>query len=69
MNCESLCDDGLSLGIEYAALLPMADGQIVKFMRGRQTDVTFIVAYDRGIWFIDRVITGLQAMRFSSHDR
>ena len=54
MNCESLRDFGLNLGIEYAALAAMADEPIVKFMHGRQPDVTFIKAYEKMIWFIDR---------------
>jgi hypothetical protein len=54
MNREDLRDYGLSLGIEYARLRDWYLGQTVKFMHDRQTDVTFIEAYNRVIWFIDR---------------
>jgi hypothetical protein len=54
MNRQSLLDYGLGLGIEYATLQSIIDGPIVKFMHDRQTDVTFIEAYDRGICFSDR---------------
>jgi hypothetical protein len=53
MDRESLREYGLSIGVEFAELRDWALGKTIQFMHDRQTDVTWVEAYDRMIYFID----------------
>lgn len=53
MDRESLREYGLSIGVEFARLRNWSLGETVHFMHDRQTDITWIEAYDRMIYFVD----------------